>query len=94
MQARLEHSDNSSNNGYARKKIEVLIAATLIVGQIAPVMPSWDFASVAPANAVLYSPDTNIPRTGELALRRAIPANTNMKAIQVVDDAYCIRETN
>lgn len=35
------------------------------------------------AKAVLYSPETNIPRTGELALRRAIPANPNMKAIQV-----------
>lgn len=34
--------------------------------------------------AVLYSPDTKVPRTGELALRRAIPANTSMKAIQVV----------
>jgi len=36
-----------------------------------------------PASAVLYSPDTKVPRTGELALRRAIPANPNMKAIQV-----------
>lgn len=36
-----------------------------------------------PADAVLYSPDTSLPRTGELALRRAIPANPNMKAIQV-----------
>jgi exonuclease V gamma subunit len=36
-----------------------------------------------PADAVLYSPDTKIPRTGELALRRAIPANPNMKIIQV-----------
>ncbi|KAI9186662.1 hypothetical protein LWI28_019651 [Acer negundo] len=32
--------------------------------------------------AVLYSPDTKVPRTGELALRRAIPANANMKTIQ------------
>ncbi|RLM84431.1 peptidyl-prolyl cis-trans isomerase CYP37, chloroplastic [Panicum miliaceum] len=36
-----------------------------------------------PAEAVLYSPDTKIPRTGELALRKAIPANPNMKIIQV-----------
>ena len=35
------------------------------------------------AEAVLYSPDTKVPRTGEVALRRAIPANANMKAIQV-----------
>lgn len=88
MQARLEHSDNSLIHGYTRKKLEVLIAASLILGQIAPAIPSWDLVSVAPANAVLYSPDTKVPRTGELALRRAIPANTNMKAIQVVVDAY------
>lgn len=36
------------------------------------------------ARAVLYSPDTKVPRTGEVALRRAIPANANMKSIQVV----------
>ena len=39
-----------------------------------------------PADAVLYSPDTKIPRTGELALRKAIPANPNMKIIQVLPD--------
>ncbi|AQL00595.1 Peptidyl-prolyl cis-trans isomerase CYP37 chloroplastic [Zea mays] len=32
------------------------------------------------------SPDTKVPRTGELALRRAIPANPNMKAIQIAMD--------
>lgn len=46
-------------------------------------MVGSDYWSISPANAILYSPDTKIPRTGELALRRAIPANTNMKAIQV-----------
>ena len=43
----------------------------------------WGSYSVLPAKAVLYSPDTKVPRTGELALRRAIPANSNMKTIQV-----------
>ncbi|KAK1582863.1 hypothetical protein Q3G72_018979 [Acer saccharum] len=41
-----------------------------------------EFGSSPPAKAVLYSPDTKVPRTEELALRKAIPANTNMKAIQ------------
>ncbi|GJN32753.1 hypothetical protein PR202_gb21276 [Eleusine coracana subsp. coracana] len=46
-----------------------------------------------PADAVLYSPDTSLPRTGELALRRAIPANPNMKAIQesLEDISYLLR---
>ncbi|XP_011622319.1 peptidyl-prolyl cis-trans isomerase CYP37, chloroplastic isoform X3 [Amborella trichopoda] len=35
-----------------------------------------------PARAVLYSPDTKVPRTGELALRKAIPANPVMKTMQ------------
>ncbi|KAG2637754.1 hypothetical protein PVAP13_2NG535700 [Panicum virgatum] len=46
-----------------------------------------------PADAVLYSPDTKIPRTGELALRKAIPANPNMKIIQesLEDISYLLR---
>ncbi|RLN34668.1 peptidyl-prolyl cis-trans isomerase CYP37, chloroplastic [Panicum miliaceum] len=46
-----------------------------------------------PAEAVLYSPDTKIPRTGELALRKAIPANPNMKIIQesLEDISYLLR---
>lgn len=66
--------------------IETLIATILIFVQISSplCLVGWDFWSVYPANAVLYSPDTKVPRTGELALRRAIPANTNMKAIQVI----------
>lgn len=46
-------------------------------------MSSGDLEFLYYANAVLYSPDTKVPRTGELALRKAIPANRNMKAIQV-----------
>ena len=50
----------------------------------------WDSWSAHPAEAVLYSPDTKVPRTGELALRRAIPANTNMKVIQVVVEYHIL----
>ncbi|KAK8503658.1 hypothetical protein V6N12_024830 [Hibiscus sabdariffa] len=65
-------------------KLESVIAALLIVAQVTSPLPfvGWDFWSILPANAVLYSPETKLPRTGELALRRGIPANTNMKAIQ------------
>lgn len=68
------------------KTVKTLIATILIFVQISTPLRlvGWDFWSVSPANAVLYSPDTKVPRTGELALRRAIPANANMKAIQVV----------
>lgn len=65
------------------KKLENVISVLLIIVQISSPLPLlWDFWSISPAKAVLYSPDTKVPRTGELALRRAIPANTNMKAIQ------------
>ncbi|XP_021288048.1 peptidyl-prolyl cis-trans isomerase CYP37, chloroplastic [Herrania umbratica] len=77
------------------KKLESLVAVILILAQISSPLPlgGWDFWSVLPANAVLYSPETKIPRTGELALRRAIPANTNMKAIQasLEDISYLLR---
>lgn len=67
------------------KTAKTLIAAIFIFVQISSplCMIGWELWSVSPAKAVLYSPDTKVPRTGELALRRAIPANTNMKAIQV-----------
>ena len=54
--------------------MENIVAAFLLLVQMSVPLP---------AEAVLYSPDTNVPKTGELALRRAIPANSNMKAIQV-----------
>lgn len=71
---------------HGMKTVKTLIATILIFVQISTplCLVGWDFWSVFPANAVLYSPDTKVPRTGELALRRAIPANANMKAIQVV----------
>ncbi|KAL4026534.1 hypothetical protein IC575_014966 [Cucumis melo] len=67
-----------------KREIKKLIAVILICIQISSPLPlvNWDFQSIHPAMAVLYSPDTKVPRTGELALRRAIPANTSMKAIQ------------
>lgn len=67
------------------KKLERLFTAILMFVQISSPLPlvGWDPLFISPTNAVLYSPDTKVPRTGELALRKAIPANTNMKAIQV-----------
>ncbi|KAI8022208.1 hypothetical protein LOK49_LG03G02541 [Camellia lanceoleosa] len=56
-------------------------------------LASWNSWSISPAEAVLYSPGTKVHRTGELALRKAIPANTNMKAIQdsLEDISYLLR---
>ncbi|KAH9650867.1 peptidyl-prolyl cis-trans isomerase CYP37 [Citrus sinensis] len=73
---------------HGMKTVKTLIATILIFVQISTplCLVGWDFWSVFPANAVLYSPDTKVPRTGELALRRAIPANANMKAIQIAMD--------
>ncbi|KAG0497129.1 hypothetical protein HPP92_001820 [Vanilla planifolia] len=66
------------------KKAKIVIAAVLVIVQVSVTLPSsiWSTLFVSYANAVLYSPDAKVPRTGELALRRAIPANANMKAIQ------------
>ncbi|KAJ6833449.1 peptidyl-prolyl cis-trans isomerase CYP37, chloroplastic isoform X1 [Iris pallida] len=69
-----------------------IVAALLIFAQTfsSLLLPSFP---PPPALAVLYSPDTKVPRTGELALRRAIPANPNMKAIQesLEDISYLLR---
>lgn len=59
----------------------------LLKGAVAALAVIAQISVSLPADAILYSPDTNVPRTGELALRRAIPANPNMKTIQV----NCIR---
>ncbi|KAM0024139.1 putative peptidylprolyl isomerase [Helianthus debilis subsp. tardiflorus] len=62
----------------------VVSAAVFIIQLISPMpLSGWDAPFLPPANAVLYSTDTKVPRTGELALRKAIPAYTNMKSIQV-----------
>lgn len=71
---------------HGMKSVQSAIAAVLIAVQISSPLPflGLDEYFIPHAKAVLYSPDTKVPRTGELALRRAIPANTNMKTIQVV----------
>lgn len=85
---------NTSSNRL-EKKLEKLIATVLMLVQISSPLPilGWGSWSAPAANAVLYSPDTKVPRTGELALRRAIPANTNMRAIQdsLEDISYLLR---
>ncbi|XP_010545802.1 PREDICTED: peptidyl-prolyl cis-trans isomerase CYP37, chloroplastic [Tarenaya hassleriana] len=85
---------NTFENG-VKKNLERLIATVLIFVQVwSPLpFPGLDLGKISPAEAVLYSPDTKVPRTGELALRRAIPANGNMKAIQasLEDISYLLR---
>lgn len=73
------------------KRFESTIAMILFFVQIASPLPftAWNSLSISSAEAVLYSPDTKVPRTGELALRKAIPANTNMKTIQVIFKTLC-----
>ncbi|XP_019257076.1 PREDICTED: peptidyl-prolyl cis-trans isomerase CYP37, chloroplastic isoform X2 [Nicotiana attenuata] len=77
------------------KQFQSLMAVMLIFIEIASPIPfyGWQVWPISPAEAVLYSPETNIPRTGELALRRAIPANPNMKTIQdsLEDISYLLR---
>jgi hypothetical protein len=63
--------------------IPILIASTVQLSFMFPLVDSVPYVSSPSAEAILYSPDTKVPRTGEVALRRAIPANANMKAIQV-----------
>ncbi|KAK9077515.1 hypothetical protein SSX86_005852 [Deinandra increscens subsp. villosa] len=65
-------------------RLGATVCAVLVTIQLISPVPlsGWDAPFLPPAKAVLYSPDTKVPRTGELALRKAIPANTNMKSIQ------------
>ncbi|KAL1567121.1 cytochrome P450 monooxygenase 37 [Salvia divinorum] len=78
-----------------RKPFEKSFAVIVLFLQLTSPIPSilHDYWLIAPAQAVLYSPETKIPRTGELALRRAIPANKDMKAIQdsLEDISYLLR---
>ncbi|KAJ0965944.1 hypothetical protein J5N97_027082 [Dioscorea zingiberensis] len=78
-----------------KEKLKSTISAILVIVQISFPLPLFEMSpwSAYSANAVLYSPDTKVPRTGELALRRAIPANSNMKAIQdsLEDISYLLR---
>lgn len=68
-----------------RKPFEKAFAVIILVLQLTSPIPltEHDYWLIPSAEAILYSPETKIPRTGELALRRAIPANKDMKAIQV-----------
>ncbi|XP_042039481.1 peptidyl-prolyl cis-trans isomerase CYP37, chloroplastic-like isoform X1 [Salvia splendens] len=78
-----------------RKPFEKSFAVIVLFLQLTSPIPSilLDYWLIPPAQAVLYSPETKIPRTGELALRRAIPANKDMKAIQdsLEDISYLLR---
>lgn len=81
--------------GAGSKNLEKVVATILILAQVWSPLPLFglDSAYISPAEAVLYSPDTKVPRSGELALRRAIPANPNMKTIQasLEDISYLLR---
>ncbi|RYR21135.1 hypothetical protein HN51_035554 [Arachis hypogaea] len=80
-------------------KLKNLVPAIIVSVQITLLLPlvgPWDYSGsyLSPsAMAILYSPDTKVPRTGEVALRRAIPANANMKSIQdsLEDISYLLR---
>ena len=83
-----QHDASAASVNQRMKQLKNLVPAIVVSVQITfflPLVGSWDpWSYMSPAaRAVLYSPDTKVPRTGEVALRRAIPANTNMKAIQV-----------
>lgn len=77
---------SNSTLEHGKKNFETAILVLFIFVQLTSPLPfaGWDSWSISSAKAVLYSPDTKVPRTGELALRKAIPANANMKAIQVL----------
>ncbi|XP_022877574.1 peptidyl-prolyl cis-trans isomerase CYP37, chloroplastic [Olea europaea var. sylvestris] len=85
----------STSAEQGKKWFESAIAAIILFLQLTTPLPlsGQDSSLISSAEAVLYSPETKIPRTGELALRRAIPANTNMKAIQdsLEDISYLLR---
>ncbi|XP_031500908.1 peptidyl-prolyl cis-trans isomerase CYP37, chloroplastic [Nymphaea colorata] len=69
---------------HVTKQLQKAVSVAAIVVQILSPLPLGSSgASLIPnADAVLYSPDTKVPRTAELALRKAIPANSAMKSIQ------------
>ncbi|KAL6656778.1 hypothetical protein ACP70R_004558 [Stipagrostis hirtigluma subsp. patula] len=78
---------------FAAEEEEKGVVAEWLRGAAAALAIVAQLSVSLPASAVLYSPDTKVPRTGELALRRAIPANPNMKAIQesLEDISYLLR---
>lgn len=75
-------------NPWQQKGGHVFALLLAALQAVAPI--PWDGA----AEAVLYSPDTKVPRSAEVALRRAIPAvNTSMKKMQesLEDIFYLLR---
>ncbi|KAL2644810.1 hypothetical protein R1flu_012397 [Riccia fluitans] len=89
-------SSTSSSRPWSTKMMGSALAATLTMAQaLAPFPESLaEFWSVPRAEAVLYSPDTKVPRSAEVALRRAIPAvNPSMKKMQesLEDIFYLLR---
>ncbi|PKA47898.1 Peptidyl-prolyl cis-trans isomerase CYP37, chloroplastic [Apostasia shenzhenica] len=74
----------------AERVVSILIALQLFFALLPDGLVTCFCSS---ANAILYSPDTKVPRAGELVLRRAIPANANMKALQnsLEDISYLLR---
>ncbi|KAL3698067.1 hypothetical protein R1sor_012143 [Riccia sorocarpa] len=89
-------SSTSSSRPWSNKIMGSALAAALTISQaLAPFPESFaEFWSVPRAEAVLYSPDTKVPRSAEVALRRAIPAvNPSMKKMQeaLEDIFYLLR---
>lgn len=75
-------------------RLFALVLATLQAVAPIPFDGSAGEWGASPAEAVLYSPDTKVPRSAEVALRRAIPAvNTSMKKMQesLEDIFYLLR---
>ncbi|XP_024370689.1 peptidyl-prolyl cis-trans isomerase CYP37, chloroplastic [Physcomitrium patens] len=75
-------------------RVFALLLATLQAVAPIPVDGLVDEWCISPAEAVLYSPDTKVPRSAEVALRRAIPAvNVSMKKMQesLEDIFYLLR---
>lgn len=75
-------------------RVFALVLATLQAVAPIPFDGSVGEWGASPAEAVLYSPDTKVPRSAEVALRRAIPAvNTSMKKMQesLEDIFYLLR---
>ncbi|KAK7405206.1 hypothetical protein VNO78_06405 [Psophocarpus tetragonolobus] len=75
------------------KRLRSVVPIVIASVQISALLPVLDYVAPSHAGAVLYSPDTKVPRTGEVALRRAIPANASMKTIQdtLEDISYLLR---
>ena len=82
----------ASSNAFLRKEHPWKgVCYIFIIHQAAAPFPFNDFDNwlFPPASAVLYSPNTKVPRTGEVALRKSIPAYTTMKSIQdLLEDIY------